>query len=109
MSQFISADSAFNVPLAQYSHGSYFGDNDVILQKNGYRSNTGVCQGDSQIYSIKSTMLEEVLDRHQRVKKTMFKIADEKQKYYEVLKNELKLKYKSRRLLEQLYLDKQVE
>jgi hypothetical protein len=54
-------------------------------------------------------MLEEVLDRHQRIKKTMFKIADEKQKYYEVLKDELKHKYKSRRLLEQLYLDKQIE
>ena len=82
MSQFIQSDSAFNVPLAQYSAGSYFGDNDVLLQKNGYRSNTGVCQGDSQIYSIKSSMLQEVLDRHQRIKNTMFKIADEKHKYY---------------------------
>ena len=109
MSQFIQSDSAFNVPLAQYSHGSYFGDNDVILQKNGYRSNTGICQGDSQIYSIKNSMLEEVLDRHQRIKKTMHKIADEKQKYYQVLKDELKIKYKSKRLLEQLYLDKQIE
>ena len=46
MKQFVKEDSAFNVPLAIYSNGSYFGDNDVLLQRNGYRSITGICQGD---------------------------------------------------------------
>ena len=100
MKQFVKEDSAFNVPLAIYSNGSYFGDNDVLLQRNGYRSITGICQGDCQIYAIKNNMLDECLDKNNKIKKTMVKIAEEKQKYYEVLKDELRLKYKSKRQLE---------
>ena len=37
---------------------------------------------------------------------TMIKIAEEKNKYYQVLKEELKIKYRSKRGLEQLYNDK---
>lgn len=109
MKQFVKEDSAFNVPLAIYSNGSYFGDNDVLLQRNGYRSITGICQGDCQIYAIKNNMLDECLDKNNKIKKTMVKIAEEKQKYYEVLKDELRLKYKSKRQLEQLFNDKKEE
>jgi len=105
----VKEDSAFNVPLAIYSNGSYFGDNDVLLQRNGYRSITGICQGDCQIYAIKNNMLDECLDKNNKIKKTMVKIAEEKQKYYEVLKDELRLKYKSKRQLEQLFNDKKDE
>ena len=36
----------------------------------------------------------------------MIKIAQEKNNYYQILKNELKTKYKSKRSLELLYNDK---
>jgi len=42
----VKEDSCFNVPLAIYSSGSYLGDNDVLLYKNGYRSILGICQED---------------------------------------------------------------
>ena len=54
-------------------------------------------------------MLDECLDKNNKIKKTMVKIAEEKQKYYEVLKDELRLKYKSKRQLEQLFNDKKDE
>jgi hypothetical protein len=106
MSNYVKNDQSFNVPFAIYSNGSYFGDNDVMLQRNGYRSMSGICNGDCQIYSIKSNMLEECLEKSPEIKRTMNKIADEKNKYYQVLKEELRLKYKSKRALEQLYQDK---
>lgn len=43
MRTFVKDDSCFNLPIAVYSNGSYFGDNDVILQKNSYRTISGVC------------------------------------------------------------------
>uniref|UniRef100_A0A7S3CPI6 Cyclic nucleotide-binding domain-containing protein n=1 Tax=Strombidium rassoulzadegani TaxID=1082188 RepID=A0A7S3CPI6_9SPIT len=106
MSIYVKEDSSFNVPLAIYSNGSYFGDNDVMLQRNGYRSMSGICNGDCQIYSIKNNMLEECLEKNPEIKATMLKIAEEKNNYYYVLKDELRLKYKSKRTLEQLYQDK---
>ena len=39
----------------------------------------------------------------------MLQIAEEKQKYYQALNEELKKKYKSKRHLEDLYLDKKNE
>ena len=106
MKSIVKEDSCFNVPLAIYSNSSYFGDNDVLLQKNGYRSITGICQGDCQIYAIKNNLLEECLEKNPKIKKTMIKIAQEKNNYYQILKEELKTKYKSKRSLEQLYQDK---
>lgn len=43
MRHLVKEDSCFNVPLAIYSSGSYLGDNDVLLHRNGYRSILGVC------------------------------------------------------------------
>ena len=106
MRSFVKDDGCFNVPLAIYSNGSYFGDNDVLLHRNGYRTITGLCQGDCQIYAIKNNLLEECLEKNESIKKVMIKIAEEKANYYQVLMEELQRKYKSRRTLQQLYLDK---
>jgi hypothetical protein len=43
MRSFIKDDSCFNLPIAVYSNGSYFGDNDVLVQKNAYRTISGIC------------------------------------------------------------------
>lgn len=100
MQTLVKGDKCFNVPLAIYSNSSYFGDNDVLLQRNGYRSITGICQGDCQIYAIKNILLEEVLEKNPKIQNTMLKIAEEKSNYYQILKDELKIKYKSKRALE---------
>jgi CRP-like cAMP-binding protein len=100
MSIYIKEDQSFNVPLAVFSNGSYFGDNDVMLQRNGYRSMSGICNGDCQMYSIKNSLLEECLEKSPEIKETMRKIAEEKTKYYQVLKDELRLKFKSKRALD---------
>jgi len=71
MKYWVRDDQSFNVPLAVYSNGSYFGDNDVLLQKNGYRSISGICNGDCQIYSIKNNLLEECLEKNPSIRATM--------------------------------------
>jgi len=106
MKTLVKDNECFNVPICIYSDGSYFGDNDVILQRNGYRQMTAVCQQDCQIFSIKNNALEECLDKNNPIKSIMLKIAEEKNQYYQVLKQELSIKYKSERALEQLYHDK---
>jgi CRP-like cAMP-binding protein len=106
MRSFVKHESCFNVPIAAYSSGSYFGDNDVLLQRNGYRSHTAVCQEDCQVYTIKNDVLLERLEKFESIKSIMLQIAEEKQKYYIVLNEELKKKYKSKRHVEDLYLDK---
>lgn len=37
MAHLISPENAFNVNMVIYGNGTYFGDNDVLLYKNGYR------------------------------------------------------------------------
>jgi CRP-like cAMP-binding protein len=106
MEPFIKNDQAFNVPLCLFSDGSYFGDNEVLLQKNGFRMTTAICQKDSQIYAIKNNSLEECLDKYVRIRLIMIKIAEEKNKYYSALREEIKLKYKSKREQEKLIKDK---
>jgi hypothetical protein len=106
MRNLIRDDSCFNIPIAIYTNGSYFGDNDVLLQKNGYRTISGISQGDCQIYSIKSNLLLECLEKNEKTKKTMIKIAEEKNNYYQVLKDELAQKYKSKRAQEQIFNEK---
>ena len=46
MVQFVDQENCFNIPVMIYSSGSYFGDNDVLLEKNGQRSHTAICQED---------------------------------------------------------------
>lgn len=67
---------------------------------------TGICNGDCQIYSIKNVLLEGILEKFPEIKQKMQSIAEQKVKYYSVLKDELRLKYKSKRMLDQLYQDK---
>jgi len=44
MEPFYTNDQVFNIPLSIYGDGSYFGDNDIMLNKNGFRSNTAIAQ-----------------------------------------------------------------
>lgn len=106
MEPFHTSDEIFNIPMCIYSDGSYFGDNDMMLNKNGYRTSTAVCQQDTQIYAIKSASLDECLKEYPRIRKIMFKIAEEKQKYYTALKDEIKNKYRNKRDQEKLIKDK---
>ena len=106
MSSLVKIDQSFNVPLAIYTKSSYFGDNDVMLQRNGYRTISCICQGDCQIYSIKNSQLLECLEKNPSIKQMMMRIANEKNNYYEVLKDELRLKYRSKRALDMLYDDR---
>ena len=60
-------------------------------------------------FSIKNNLLEECLDKNSSIKSLMLQIAEEKNNYYTCLKDELQIKYKSERVLEQLYHDKKGE
>jgi CRP-like cAMP-binding protein len=71
MREVVRMEAAFNIPFASYSTGSYFGDNDAILNKNGQRAYTCVCQQDSQLYSIKTPVLNEILLRYKTIKNLM--------------------------------------
>ena len=102
----INEDACFNVPIISTRDSSYLGDNDVLLKKNGYRTLTGICEGDCQIYSIKKNALDEILEKNQKVKVVMYRVAKEKQKYYDALKEDLKVKFRSRKMLEELYNNK---
>jgi len=42
----------------------------------------------------------DTLEKSQSIKRTMLKIAVEKNNYYQVLKDELRLKYRSKRVLD---------
>ena len=97
MRTFIKEDSCFNIPISVYSNGSYFGDNDVLNQKNGHRHFTGICQSDCTIYSVKIDVLEECLEKTPHILRTMNRIANEKNNYYQVLQDELALKFKTKR------------
>lgn len=106
MEPFIKPESVFNIPLCIYSNGSYFGDNDMLLQRNGFRTSTAICQQDSQVYAIKNNTLEECFEKFDRIKQMMLKIAEEKTKYYHALKEEIKQKYRSKRDQEKVIKDK---
>lgn len=97
MEPFIKSDQSFNLPLSVYVNGSYFGDNEVFLQTNGFRNTTAICQNDSCIYSIKLASLDEVFQTYGHVKQIMINIAVEKHKYYASLRDEIKQKYRSKR------------
>ena len=40
------------------------------------------------------------MEKNPKIQNTMLKIAEEKANYYQILKDELKIKYKSKRALE---------
>lgn len=48
----------------------------------------------------------ECLEKNPSIRQIMNRIANEKNNYYEVLKDELRLKYRSKRSLDQLYEDR---
>jgi len=92
--------------MAVYSESSYFGDNDVLLTKNGFRTTTAVAIQDSQVYSAKMSSLEESLEKYPSIRKIMNQIAEQKTKYYSALKEEIKIRYKAKRDQEKLIKDK---
>ena len=52
MSMYVRPDECFNVALTVFSDGSYFGDSDIINQKQGIRAYTAICQTNCQMYSL---------------------------------------------------------
>lgn len=90
----IKPDEGFNLPLAMFNSGSYFGDSDVMHKKNGYRSQTAICQDDCQMYVINYENLMGTLDLFPDYKQQMERIAAEKTNYYYILMDEMKRKYK---------------
>lgn len=50
--------------------------------------------------------MEEALEKYERIKLLMVKIAEEKSKYFSALKEEIRQKYKSKRDQEKLIKDK---
>lgn len=48
----------------------------------------------------------ETLEKNPAIRQMMKRIGSEKNNYYEVLKDELRLKYRSKRSLDQLYEDR---
>ena len=48
----------------------------------------------------------ETLEKNPAIRQMMKRIGNEKNNYYEVLKDELRLKYRSKRSLDQLYEDR---
>lgn len=97
MKEILFNDDCFNVPLSVFSSSSYFGDNDVLLQKISYRQTTAVCMTKCQILSVKTRTLESCLAKSPQVHSMMVQIAEEKNNYQGILKDEIKFKYKTHR------------
>jgi len=55
------------------------------------------------MYTIRTGELTETLDQYTSIKGQMFRVANEKEKYYSLLHNELKLKYKNSDKLDELF------
>ena len=106
MFPFVSHGGCFNVPIAIYNDGSYFGDNDVLQEKREQRSHTAICAEDCQLYTINNDQLKGILGEFQDIQKLMIEIAQQKQNLYLVINEKLKKKYKSRKLVEDLFHEK---
>lgn len=103
MSLFIGPEACFNVPISAFNSGSYFGDTDILLQRQGARSHTAVCQTNCQLYGFEISQMKEILDKFAQIKRTMYQIAKEKTAYFELLKQELQLKYLKKQNVEELF------
>jgi len=42
MQNLVKDDQSFNMPIAVYTKGSYFGDSDVVMNNYSYRGVTGI-------------------------------------------------------------------
>lgn len=95
--QLLDATRCFNVAVALFSSSSYFGDNDVLLHTNGWRSHTAICQEETHIHTIHRDTLMECLENYPDVQETMTTIAKEKQRRFSVLNEELAAKCYTKR------------
>ena len=109
MRDIVRMEDAFNIPFASYQTGSYFGDNDSLINKNGQRAYTCVCQQDSQLYSIKTSVLNDILASYKSIKSLMMQIATEKQNYYNIITDEIKKKYKNKVLVKMMWEEKKTD
>lgn len=103
MSLFISGEQCFNISFISFDSGTYLGDNDALLNRQGQRSHTSVCETNCNIYYLKKTKLEVILSLFPTIKQQMWDIARQKDEYFKILKQEIKLKYAKNHVLEQLY------
>ena len=103
MSSIIPQQQSFNVPIAMYGSSSYFGDNDVLLSNNGYRSHTAICQDVIQLYTIRRELIFDCLKKFEKIKEIMLNIAHEKKIYLEGLNDDLVRKHRSKLSLKHLF------
>ena len=106
MKDFVKMDKCFNIPFASYMTGSYFGDNDALLNMRAQRQFTAVSKMDSQLYSVTTSVLSDITNRFPSIKKIMRDIAVEKQDYYDNIKVDIKSKYKNKVMTKILYDEK---
>jgi len=73
---------SFNLPLARYQAGSYFGDNDFFTTSNRkkhlYRCQTMVCFTDSHFYTINGFALIDILKNYKQTYRAMRDVAIKK-------------------------------
>lgn len=85
------ACEAFNIPYTQYGMGSYFGDQDCLIDLNqpthikSYRDSTAEANDDCDIQVIKKRALEEQLQRFPEYRNYMVLLAKEKTRYTKIL------------------------
>tara|TARA_B110000285_G_scaffold221009_1_gene273405 strand:+ start:692 stop:1093 length:402 start_codon:yes stop_codon:yes gene_type:complete len=87
---------SFNLPLANYQAGSYFGDSDFFSTtktRHFFRAQTMVCDADCNMYIINAFALLDILADYKQIYSTMKKVSDQKQKYYARLLDALAQKY----------------
>ena len=79
MEPWVSDDETFNLSIALFQAGSYFGDNGMLDQENknnsAHRTSTAVCQEDSVFLKIPVKALRPILDDFPHIKKQMGDIA----------------------------------
>ena len=94
---------AFNVPFSLYRMGSYFGDEDVLVDIDFqvdndshklYRSCTVEANEDAEIMTIKKRHLLDQLQRFVEIRRYMMLIAKEKINYHNILIESILERYK---------------
>lgn len=100
MEPWVSDDQTFNLPIALFSAGSYFGDNGILdlgdRLHSAHRSHTAVCQEDCVFLKISIKNLKPILDDFPQVQHQMASIAQEKKKYFQNLISVQKQKYSNK-------------
>ena len=96
--------NAFNVPFSLYRQGSYFGDEDVLVDidlqdldndtNKVYRNCTVEANEDAEIMTIKKRHLMEPLSRFIHIRRYMMLIAKEKLNYHNILIESILERYK---------------